>query len=174
MADISILSVKLHGTEIGTITYVGGEKTLLAWNEAYINDANRPTLSLGFKDQFGDLLQDFRPYKIRLMPFFSNLLPEGHMRQYLAQRAGVHAEREYFLLWALGQDLAGAITVVPLGLKDWPNEAITSPEGSVSQQVGDNALRFSLAGVCNSNSLRCSSQAAGSRSQSPALAAIIS
>ena len=147
MADISILSVKLHGAEIGTITYVGGEKTLFAWNDAYMNDANRPTLSLGFKDQFGDLLQDFRPYKIRLMPFFANLLPEGHMRQYLAQRAGIHEDREFFLLWALGQDLAGAITVEPLGMKDWPNEAMHSPDGSASQQVAEEALRFSLAGV---------------------------
>ena len=61
MADISILSVKLHGAEIGSITYVGGDKTLFAWNEDYIKDANRPILSLGFKDQFGDLLQEFRP-----------------------------------------------------------------------------------------------------------------
>ena len=147
MADISILSVKLHGAEIGSITYVGGEKTLFAWNEDYIKDANRPILSLGFKDQFGDLLQDFRPYKIRLMPFFSNLLPEGHMRRYLAQRAGIHEDREFFLLWALGQDLAGAITVEPSGMKDWPNEAKHSPDKGISQQVAEEALRFSLAGV---------------------------
>ena len=35
------------------------------------------------------------------------------MRNYLAQRAGVNPAREFFLLWALGQDLAGAITVAP-------------------------------------------------------------
>jgi len=35
-----------------------------------------------------------------LPPFFSNLLPEGHLREYLAARAGVKPGREFFLLAA--------------------------------------------------------------------------
>jgi serine/threonine-protein kinase HipA len=35
------------------------------------------------------------------MPYFANLLPEGHMRTYLAEQAGVNPAREFFLLWAL-------------------------------------------------------------------------
>lgn len=40
---------------------------------------------------------------------FSTLLPEGHMRDYLAKRAGVKAVREFHLLWTLGagSSLAG-------------------------------------------------------------------
>ncbi|MDN5873722.1 MAG: HipA N-terminal domain-containing protein [Sinobacteraceae bacterium] len=109
MPDVSTLIVRLYDQPIGTLTYVGGERTLFAFNEAYINNAGRPTLSLRFKDAFGQLLTDFKPYRSKLMPFFSNLLPEGHLRQYLAQTAGIHSDREFFLLWALGQDLPGAI-----------------------------------------------------------------
>ncbi len=68
MPDVSVLSVRLYGEEIGTITYVGAEKTLFAFNEAYVENPERPTLGLQFKDSLGDLITDFRPYKIKLMP----------------------------------------------------------------------------------------------------------
>ena len=108
MPDVSVLSVRLYGEEIGTITYVGNEKTLCAFNDAYVENRERPTLGLQFKDSLGDLITDFRPYKIKLMPYFSNLLPEGHLRRYLAEKADIHIDREFFLLWVLGQDLPGA------------------------------------------------------------------
>ena len=34
------------------------------------------------------------------MPFFSNLLPEGYMRTYLAEGVGVNSEREFFVIGA--------------------------------------------------------------------------
>jgi serine/threonine-protein kinase HipA len=80
------------------------------------------------------------------MPFFSNLLPEGRMRTYLAERAGVNPEREFFLLWVLGKDLPGAITVEPADGEAWPPGASETQEG-VQENVRENALRFSLAGV---------------------------
>ena len=79
----------------------------------YINDPDRPTLGLSFKDVHGDLITDHRSYKIKLMPFFSNLLPEGHLRKYLAEKADIHPEREFFLIWVLGRDLPGAVTIEP-------------------------------------------------------------
>ena len=69
MPDVSILNVLLHGRKIGTLTYLGGEKTVFAFTEDYINDPNRQTLSLSFKDEQGDLITDHRPYKIKLLPF---------------------------------------------------------------------------------------------------------
>ncbi|WP_397473202.1 HipA N-terminal domain-containing protein [Pusillimonas sp.] len=85
--DVSTLTVRLYDEAIGTLTHVGGERSLFAFNEAYINAPDRPTLSLSFKDTLGQLLTDFKPYRIKLMPFFSNLLPEGHLRKYLAKAA---------------------------------------------------------------------------------------
>ncbi|WP_353172758.1 HipA N-terminal domain-containing protein [Paracandidimonas soli] len=72
MADVSTLTVRLDDEPIGALTHVGGERTLFAFNESYISDPDRPTLSLSYKDAFGQLLTDFRPYRIKLMPFFSN------------------------------------------------------------------------------------------------------
>ena len=105
MADVSILDVLLYGAPIGTLTRVGGDRTLFAFNDDYIANENRPVLGLGFKDEFGALITDFKPTQTKVLPFFSNLLPEGHMRTYLAERAGVNPAREFFLLWVLGSDL---------------------------------------------------------------------
>lgn len=147
MLDLSVLSVRLYGEDIGTITYVGTEKTLFAFNDAYVENRKRPTLGLQFKDSLGDLITDFRPYKIKLMPYFSNLLPEGHLRRYLADRADIHIDREFFLLWVLGQDLPGAITVVPADGEEWPDEAHNILEGEAAKEAAEDAMRFSLAGV---------------------------
>lgn len=147
MTDISVLTVLLHGQPIGALTHIGGNRTIFAFNEHYIEADDRPTLGLGFKDEFGQLLTDFRPYQKRLMPYFSNLLPEGHLRQYLAERAGVNPEREFHLLWALGKDLPGAITLEPAEGDAWPPILDEEDKDQPSKTDRDSALRFSLAGV---------------------------
>lgn len=147
MPDVSVLSVRLYGEEIGTITYVGAEKTLFTFNDAYVENPERPTLGLRFKDGFGELITDFRPYKIKLMPYFSNLLPEGHLRRYLAGKADIHIDREFFLLWVLGQDLPGAITAAPADGEEWPDNAHNLLEGEAVKEAAEDAMRFSLAGV---------------------------
>ena len=65
MADVSVLDVLLHDEPIGTLTRVGGDRSLFAFNDAYIEDENRPVLGLGFKDQFGELITEFRPTHTR-------------------------------------------------------------------------------------------------------------
>jgi len=146
MPDVSVLNVLLYGEPIGTLTRVGGDRILFAFNDAYISDRNRPVLGLGFKDQFGDLITGFRPTQTRLPPFFANLLPEGPMRPYLADRAGVNPAREFFLLWVLGRDLPGAITIRPADGEAWP-EGMNDAGDENEAERRRNALRFSLAGV---------------------------
>jgi serine/threonine-protein kinase HipA len=143
MAEVSVLDVHLYGEPVATLTRVQGDRTIFAFNEAYIEDPERAMLSLSFKDKFGGLITEFRPYQRVLPPFFSNLLPEGPLRKYLAQRAGVNAEREFFLMWMLGRDLPGALTVVPA-------EGEALPPGidmELTEAERHNSLRFSLAGV---------------------------
>ena len=146
MPNVSILNVNLYGDTIGTLTNVGGDRTLFAFTEAYLNDTNRPTLGLSFKDEFGELTTDYRNYQTRVMPFFSNLLPEGHLRRYLAERARVNPEREFYLLWALGNDLPGAITITAADGELWPAD-LNEDGDHDNDHHHENALRFSLAGV---------------------------
>ena len=145
MADVTVLDVLLYGAPIGTLTRVGGDRILFAFNDDYIADENRPVLGLGFKDQLGALITDFKPTQTRVMPFFANLLPEGHMRTYLAERAGVNPVRDFFLLWVLGSDLPGAITIRPADGEAWPQDAHDDTDADDDQH--EEALRFSLAGV---------------------------
>src|SRR5665213_2965751 len=104
-----ILDIFLGDRKVGAITGLGGDRTVFTFDDAYADDPARPTLSLSFKDAMGDLIRDQRRTQTRLSPFFSNLLPEGPLRDYLAERAGVNVVREFYLLWALGGDLPGAI-----------------------------------------------------------------
>ena len=148
MADISVLEVRLYDEPIGTLTRVEGDRTIFAFNEEYVNDPQRHTLGLRFKDAYGELITEFKMRQTKVMPFFSNLLPEGHMRRYLADMANVNPEREFSLLWVLGQDLAGAITVVPADGEDLPPTAQRNLDGDESgERNEDSVLRFSLAGV---------------------------
>lgn len=145
MPDVSVLEVALHGQRIGTLSLLPGDQTMFAFDQAYIDDDGRPTLSLSFKDTLGDLITDVQPTRRRVPPFFANLLPEGALRDYLAKRAGVNPKREFFLLWLLGRDLPGALTITPADGEAWPPE---TDGGSDEGQFPQNALlRFSLAGV---------------------------
>jgi serine/threonine-protein kinase HipA len=148
MAEVSVLDILLYGERIGTLTNVPGDRILFAFNETYINDVNRPVLGLHFKDALGNLITGVGTTQTRLPPFFSNLLPEGRMRDYLAERAKVKPEREFFLLRALGQDLPGAITVERAEGEGSPPDTGARLDTEVDQTNRDgSALRFSLAGV---------------------------
>jgi serine/threonine-protein kinase HipA len=148
MSEVSVLEVFLHEKPIGTLTRVPGDRTLFAFNETYIEDESRPVLGLSFKDSLGGLITEFAPTQTKVMPFLSNLLPEGHMRTYLADRAGVNQQREFFLLWVLGEDLPGAITIKPAQGEDFPPEANENQDHKGQEAEREkNALRFSLAGV---------------------------
>lgn len=142
MPDVSILDVRLHNQSIGSLTLLPGDRTIFAFNDSYVADENRPTLSLSFKDDMGGLLTGIAPTQRVIPPFFSNLLPEGPLRKYLAERASVNQQREFFLLWALGQDLPGALSIHPAEGEAMPPEAADAIAAN-----GSNALRFSLAGV---------------------------
>ena len=97
--------------ELVIINQLAGDRHLFSFDQDYIDNPERPTLSLSFKGQMNNLITSIRPYRLKLPPFFSNLLPEGHLREYLARKANVGSEREFYLLAALGADLPGALPV---------------------------------------------------------------
>jgi len=144
---LTVLAVELRGRRIGIINRLPGDKHLFVFEQEYVDDPGRPTLSLSYKSRSGGLMTAVRAVPRRVPPFFSNLLPEGHLRKYLAERAGVNPEREFFLLAALGADLAGAVTVTPLNPGGPADHSAVDERSLDRQQERRGALRFSLAGV---------------------------
>jgi serine/threonine-protein kinase HipA len=143
---LNALGVRLQGRQIGIINRLAGDRHLFSFEQDYVDDPYRPTVSLSFKSRSGGLVTATRPVGRRVPPFFSNLLPEGPLRSYLAEQAGVKREREFFLLAALGGDLPGAVTVTPLTADGHPIEPPAEEQGHEDRR-GDGVLRFSLAGV---------------------------
>lgn len=84
--------------------------------------------------------------RARVPPWFSNLLPEGPLRELVAKQAGVHASREFFLLRHLGEDLPGAVRIVTDAASGGPED--TDPlDGEPAGKEAADAWHFSLAGV---------------------------
>jgi serine/threonine-protein kinase HipA len=146
---LNALSVRLHGKQIGVINRLAGDRQIFAFEQDYIDDPLRPTLSLSFKGRTGGLVTALRPVPRRVPPFFSNLLPEGPLREYLAKLADVNPEREFFLLAVLGADLPGALVIEPLEGDAKEDDAHHDNADAVhdDDRPHDAVLRFSLAGV---------------------------
>ena len=155
MADYEVLDVRLHGDSVGTLTRLGRDRIVFAFDPRHADDPARTTLSLSFHDPFDHLVADIPPTRTLAPPFFSNLLPEGPLRDYLARGAGIDPRREFPLLAALGQDLPGAVTVVPLEARPGRPSARLPGAGSprTPDSIRDSAVappppfRFSLPGV---------------------------
>ena len=148
MADV--LDVLLHGKTIGQLARVREGLTRFSFREDYTEDSQRPTLSLSFKNELGGLLLRGSRSHARggkLTPFFSNLLPEGPLRQYLARRAGLRSEQEFLILKALGLDLPGAVSVRSQDDQEWGEGQPDSQVDTTSMASENHPLRFSLAGV---------------------------
>ncbi|MFF9776219.1 type II toxin-antitoxin system HipA family toxin [Streptomyces sp. NPDC013978] len=138
-------AVLLHGRRIGTLCQKG-DYTRFILSESYRNDIQRPVLGLRFEENLD------KPYAaaLRLPKWFSNLLPEGPLREWIAEDRGVALDREMELLAQVGHDLPGAVQVLPA---DGPDEEWRWPDGEDAAHRGAAAVsgtspwRFSLAGV---------------------------
>jgi serine/threonine-protein kinase HipA len=147
MSEIAFLDVLLYDHPIGVLTHLPGDRNLFSFNQEYIDDPRRSTLSLSFKDSFGDLITHIKTTRTRLPPFFSNLLPEGHMRDYLASQAKIDPLREFYLLAALGKDLPGALKVRFASSSTLRSDKNGEMEEAICLENEESILRFSLAGL---------------------------
>ncbi|HIO92182.1 MAG TPA: type II toxin-antitoxin system HipA family toxin [Leucothrix mucor] len=139
----NILNVYLSNRIIGNITLLSGERSFFAFDESYLNDDDRLTLSQSFFSQQGGIIAETKIRQTKLPPFFSNLLPEGHLRTYLASQGGINASREFKLIELLGEDLPGAVSIKPL-----EGAEISDTDKEAGQEsLGEAKYRFSLAGV---------------------------
>ncbi len=137
------LTVRLGDCLVGTLNRLSDETIIFAFDPSYESNSQRPILSLSFKGEGGALYNARSRTHTWLSPFFSNLLPEGHLREYLARKLDGSSQREFYLLAGLGTDLPGAVVVEPLGEF---SKAMKS-EFSTDADRQSPALRFSLAGV---------------------------
>lgn len=154
--------VWLYEQRVGSITVSEGI-IRFQLDDSYIHDANRAVLGLIFED---DLVAIHRS-KVRLPPWFSNLLPEGRLREWIAQDKGVSESQELDLLLKVGHDLPGAVRVAEAEIDQTVfdagrREVATDIE---SEHDSKNIWRFSLAGVA----LKFSMLRAGERFTSPSI-----
>jgi serine/threonine-protein kinase HipA len=133
--------VWLYERRIGTL-HQRGDYTWLTFLEDYRHDPARPALGVVF-EQSPELRHAAAS---RLPPWFSNLLPEGILRDWIAADRGVSPEREMELLAQVGHDLPGAVRVMPVDDAaddaEW-TEVVPRPGVDASSHE----WRFSLAGV---------------------------
>jgi serine/threonine-protein kinase HipA len=143
----SNLSVYLNDYYVGILTQLLDGRTVLAFDENYLKDSARPTLSLSYKNVFRnvDSVRDIISPSGKLPPFFSNLLPEGKLKTYLARNAGVRETQEFPLLIALSDDLPGAVRLIH---NDEKQKTLSKLLGAAqTEDPTEGQLRFSLAGV---------------------------
>lgn len=105
---IETFRVLLGGRTVARL-FARGDYTWLEWQEGYWEDPHRPILGLRFEDYPRARVAA----ALRLPPWFSNLLPEGRLREWVARDAGVNEQRELRLLVRLGRGLPGAVMVEP-------------------------------------------------------------
>lgn len=137
------LEIRLNERMVGTLTRLPNETIVFVFDPSYQEDPERPTLSLCYKTPTGTLHIDRPRTGPRLSPFFSNLLPEGHLRDYLAQKLEIATHREFYLLAGLGSDLPGAVIADPLGELSQTSDMENRSKDNTKHPL----LRFSLAGV---------------------------
>ena len=99
LQKLSARGVYLQDRRIGIINRLPGDQHTFSFEQDYIDDLKRPAFSLSYKSRSGGLVTAVHPVSRRLPPFFSNLLPEGHLRDYLAGKAGVKKKNVNSIFW---------------------------------------------------------------------------
>lgn len=136
-------AVQLHGETIGSILQ-RGDVARFVFDEEYWSSPDRPVLGMWFEDNPGKSPKS----ALRLPPWFSNLLPEGRFREWVARERGVSADRELQLLLHMGADLPGAVQVIPdAGDRRHLSGVGAAVAQSPAPEVAGSSWKFSLAGV---------------------------
>lgn len=135
-----VYSVLLHGEPIGELSGSAG-RTSFRFVDGYFEREGRFVLGLHFEENREALYRSAQ----KLPPWFSNLLPEGILRTWIADQRGVSDRNELELLAEVGHDLPGAVTVVAA------EPAPGSPPARVVEVAPPSPraprMKFSLAGV---------------------------
>jgi len=157
--EVNVLKLSLHGRLVGYLSGFKGGRNLLAFADEYRSDAGRPTFSLithpGFPHS-EKLLKEPWQRQQKLHPTLSNLLPEGPLRELIAQGLKVHVDNEFHLFSYLGEDLPGALVAEPMLPDDVPVFLLSAygQAKAVTLEKTAQKNKFSLAGVQMKFSMR--------------------
>ena len=155
--DVNVIQVTLHGELVGYLAgYLNGRNVLIFADE-FSSNAHRSTYSLITHPAFphsNKLLSEPWARNQRLHPTLSNLLPEGSLRELIAQGLKVHVDNEFHIFSYLGEDLPGAIVATPLDPEDVPDNVMSLISGGQNRDTKvvkfeklERENKFSLAGV---------------------------
>ena len=56
MIDAAALDILLYDRRIGTLARLDGDRSILTFDEAYLADEDRSTLSLAYRDAYGGIV----------------------------------------------------------------------------------------------------------------------
>lgn len=150
--EINVLKLSLHHRLVGYLAGFQDGRNVLNFAEEFKSDVNRPTLSLITHPAFphaNKLLTEPWARNQRLHPTLSNLLPEGSLRELIAQGLKVHEDNEFHILSYLGADLPGALVAEPMEPDDVPEEILNThgKARAIKFNKVSAQKKFSLAGV---------------------------
>jgi serine/threonine-protein kinase HipA len=142
---VNYLDIYLNDILVGVLTKLPDGRMVFSFDDGYVADGNRPILSQCYYAADKTFLRETRVYSIKLPPFFSNLLPEGPLRNYIAEAGHVKPTNEFDMLRLLGEDLPGAIIARSTALSKPKASGLPYAMKEIAQSIPP--FRFSLAGA---------------------------
>ncbi|HAD05412.1 MAG: phosphatidylinositol kinase [Desulfuromonadales bacterium GWC2_61_20] len=149
---VNVLKLTLHGRLVGYLAGFQDGRNILTFAEEFKSDADRPTFSLithpGFP-RAEKLMAEPWSRSQKLHPTLSNLLPEGSLRELIAQGLKVHVDSEFQIFSYLGRDLPGALVAEPMDPEEIPAKLLSAygKAKAVKFEMGTPENKFSLAGI---------------------------
>ena len=150
--EVNVLQLTLHGRLLGYLAGFSTGRNVLSFAEEFAGDPQRPTFSLITHPDFPraeKILSEAWARNQRLHPVLSNLLPEGALRELIAQGLKVHVDNEFHIFSYLGADLPGALVATPMEPDDVPDSVLSTygKVRAVKFKKGNQQNPFSLAGM---------------------------
>jgi len=150
--EINVLKLTLHGRLVGYLAGFLNGRNVLNFADEFKEDAARPTFSLITHPNFphsDKLMAEPWARNQRLHPSISNLLPEGSLRELIAQGLKVHVDNEFHILSYLGKDLPGALVAEAMEPEDVPDSVLATHGKAKAMKFEkvNQENKFSLAGV---------------------------
>lgn len=148
------LHVHYQGRKVGSITQATSPYMCFQYDESWISSVQKfpISISLPLDGSFTDAASHY---------YFSNLLPEGNVREQICKLLKISSNNDFELLKALGGDCAGALTITEFEQPDIGEslpryKAVTKSQLSKWSQglppafaglAGSGEIRLSLAGA---------------------------